>query len=117
MVQTGHEIEDIGQSISWTALSSFLARLDISSETARELEPDLAKWSDTVKTNAILADIYDMLAMINANIVSMNSGKRAKKPAAYPRPGNQKKEKIGGKNALPPEQLREWFNRKRKSRE
>ena len=80
-----------------------------------EMEPDLARWAGTAKTNALLADIYDVLAMINANIVAMGSGKRAKKPKGYPRPGDKDKQKIG-KNALPPDQLRAWFEKKRKER-
>lgn len=83
-------------------------------EIARELDPDLAAWGSTVKTNAILADIYDILALINANMVAMGSGKRAKKPNTYKRPGDNEKKKIG-KNALPPDQLKEWFEKKRKA--
>ena len=90
-------------------------KLDIDSETAKELDPDLAHWSGNFKTNAILADIYDMLAMINANICAMGTGKRAKKPKGYPRPGDNKAQKIG-KNALPPDELRAWFEKKRKQR-
>lgn len=80
-----------------------------------ELDPDLASWAGTVKTNALLADIYDLLAMINANLCAMGTGKRAKKPKPYSRPGDKDKKKIG-KNALPAEELREWFNNKRKER-
>jgi len=93
-----------------------LHKIDINSEIARELDPDLASWSGTVKTNAILADIYDMLAMINANICAMGSGTRAKKPKQYTRPGDNKKRHIGN-NAMPPDQLREWFAQKRKEKE
>lgn len=55
-----------------------------------------------------------MLAMINANIVAMGSGKKAKKPKPYPRPGDKDKKKIG-KNALPPDEFREWLEKKRKA--
>ena len=113
---TGHCLDDIGRSLSWGALGSFLNKLDVSSETARELDPDLASWAGTVKTNAILADIYDMLAMINANLCAIGSGKRAKKPKSYQRPGDKRKERIGGKNALPPDELRKWFEARRKSK-
>lgn len=90
-------------------------RLDIDSETAKELDPDLSAWAGTIKTNAILADIYDMLAMINANLCALGSGKRAKKPESYKRPGDERKQHIG-KSALPPDELREWFRKKRKDR-
>ena len=110
---TGHCLDDIGRSVSWRALGSFLKKLDASSETAHELDPDLTSWAGTVKTNAILADIYDMLAMINANLCALGSGKKAKKPEGYKRPGDNRKERIGGKNALPPDELRNWFQARR----
>jgi hypothetical protein len=92
-----------------------LRHIDINSETARELDPDLAAWGGTAKTNAILADIYDMLAMINSNLVAIGSGNKARKPKPYKRPGDKDVKHIG-KNALPPDQLREWFKKKRKER-
>lgn len=115
MTKTGHNLEDIGSTLSWGALGAFLHKLDIDSETAKELDPDLSAWAGTIKTNAILADIYDMLAMINANLCALGSGKRAKKPESYKRPGDERKQRIG-KNALPPDELREWFKRKRQDR-
>ena len=89
--------------------------IDLDSELANELDPDLARWSGAVKTNALLADIYDVLAMINANICALGSGGHAKKPKSYPRPNDNKKQSIG-KNALPADQLREWFAKKREQR-
>lgn len=79
------------------------------------MDPDLAVWAGLPKTNAILADIYDVLALINSNLVAMGSGKRASKPKPYSRPGDKDKQKIG-KNALPPDQLKDWFAKKRKER-
>ena len=92
-----------------------MRKLDITSETARELEPDLANWAGTIKTNAILADIYDLLNAINSNIVAMSSGKKASRPKSYPRPSDKNAKKIGRK-ALPPNELRAWFDKKRKQR-
>lgn len=115
LLMTGHSLDDIGRTLSWSALGAFLHKIDISSETARELDPELAAWSNTTKTNALLADIYDMLAMINANICAMGSGKRAKKPESYPRPGDKKRQHIG-KNALPAAELDKWFQKKREAR-
>ena len=115
-MMTGHDLEDIGRTLSWSALGAFLKHIEINGAIARELDPELSKWSGSFKTNAILADIYDMLAMINANLVAMGSGKRATKPKPYTRPGDKDQKKIG-KNALPAEQLREWFAKKREARQ
>lgn len=92
-----------------------MRKTDIHSETAKELDPDLALWAGTVKTNAILADIFDILAMINANICAMGTGKKAKKPKGYPRPTDANKKQIG-KDALPLDELRAWFDRKREEK-
>ena len=112
---TGHCLDDLGRTLSWSALRSFLHNVEITGELARELDPDLARWASSFKTNAILADIFDMLAMINANICAMGSGKKASKPKTYPRPGDKKRQVIG-KNALPAEELRKWFDKKREER-
>ena len=114
-MKTGHSLEDIGRTLSWSALGAFLHSIEIDSELAREMDPDLSRWSGSLKTNAILADIYDILAMINANICAMGSGKRATKPKPYPRPSDKDTKKIG-KNAMPAEQLRAWFDQKREKR-
>lgn len=81
----------------------------------RELEPEYHLWDTRAKTNAILADIYDILAMINVNLVSVGSGKKAKRPKPYPRPGveNEAKKKFGS-GALPVRELEEWINNKRR---
>lgn len=75
----------------------------------------MAYWSSRAKTNAILADIFDMLSQINANLVAVGNRKAAKKTKLYPRPGDKdKKEKKIGKNALPADELDSWLARKRK---
>lgn len=84
----------------------------------RELFPETATWATTAKTNAILADIFDVLNNINSNLIALGSGKPAKQPPPYPRPGNKQKpnenEKHFGSGALPANDLRNWFEEKRK---
>lgn len=81
----------------------------------RELNPEAAMWETTMKTNAILADIYDLLNLLNANFVASRSGKATRKPKPYPRPGKKEDNNTRhfGKGALPPDKLREWFEKKR----
>lgn len=70
-------------------------------------------WENTLKTNAILADIYDMLQVINSN-VSRLGGSRKKKIKPYPRPGDKDGDtKHIGKGALPFNKLCEWIQEKR----
>ena len=87
------------------------------SATARSLNPEIAHWATRTKTNELLADIFDMLAMINANIVAIGQRKRAKTPKPYPRPGDQPSgQKHFGKDAMPADELQAWFERKRRER-
>ena len=75
----------------------------------------MSNWATQAKTNAILASIYDILAVINANLCAKGSGKKPKKPKPYPRPWieNKKPEVTHfGRGALPPDELREWFRSK-----
>ena len=78
-----------------------------------DLHPEHAAWATTTKTNAILADIFDMLAQLNANVVALGSGRPAKKPKPYKRPGDKDKQHIG-KGALPISRMREWIESRRK---
>lgn len=116
LTQTGHEIDDIGRSLSWDALDSFFRCIGPNSALMRELYPDKAEWGETLKTNKILADIYDSLSQINANIVALAEKKPAKKIKPYPRPDVKRpdEERHFGRDGLPPDKLREWFENKRK---
>ena len=116
LTKTGHEIDDIGRTISWDALDSFFKHIEPDSALIRELYPDEAEWAGVTKTNMILADLYDLVAQVNANIVALGSGKAAKKIKPYPRPWKKpfEEEKHFGKGGLPPNELREWFEAKRK---
>lgn len=88
--------------------------MDGESATASDIDPETAIWAKRLKTNMILADIYDMLAIINANIVGAASQQRARNPRPYPRPGNANKDtKRIGSEGLPPDELEAWMNMKR----
>jgi hypothetical protein len=81
----------------------------IGSALAGELNPELSQWGEVKKTNEVLADIYDVLSMINANFVAYASRKTAKQPDAYPRPGNQKNEQRYGNAHLTHSELCKKF--------
>ena len=117
LMRCGYQITDIGRSLSWGALRSFIERLGPDSAVAREVDPEVHEWSTRLKTNIILADIFDMLALINANIVAVGSHKATKKPKTYPRPkgyGGENGKHYGSK-PVSVRQLRAMFasNRKR----
>lgn len=66
-----------------------------------------------VKTNEILADLYDLIAVFRYEVTAMISGKRPNKPKFYDRPHKKEKTKIG-KGALPKNDLRNWIKSKLK---
>lgn len=115
LVRTGHELNDVGRTLSWGALDSFLQHTTPDSALMKEVNPEVAAWSNTAKTNAILADIYDVLAAINSNLVAVGTRRAAKKPKPYPRPGDKghDSERHFGSGALPPDELHRWIEEKR----
>ena len=87
---------------------SFIKYLGSDSALARDLGKSTG-WEGTIKTNAILADIYDLLQVIRAEIVALG-GTKPRKIKPYPRPGadEDKKRKLG-KGAMPLTELRKWI--------
>ena len=118
LTKTGHKFDDIGRDLPWAALDSFIKCIGPDSAIMRELYPEQAEWGTVAKTNKILADIFDVLAQINANVVALAEKKPAKTPGKYPRPDKKEpdEKKHFGKGALPPAQLREWFENKRRQK-
>ena len=114
LTQTGHEINDIGRTLSWDALDSFFKCIGPDSAIMREIYPEESKWHGTLQTNRILADIWDMLAQINANVVAIAERKPARKPKKYPAPSDTE-ELHYGKGALHPDELHAWIENKRKT--
>lgn len=111
LTRTTYQLDDVGGVLSWDSLHSFIKYLGTDSALARDLGKSTG-WEQTIKTNALLADIYDLLQVINANLCTLG-GKRAKKIKPYPRPSDKDENtrKIG-KGALPIDELREWIRRK-----
>ena len=85
ITRTHYQLEDVGGALSWGSLASFVKNLGTDSALARDLDKATG-WENTLRTNAILADIYDLLQVINANFVAYASGgkKRTKvKPEVW----------------------------------
>lgn len=68
-------------------------------------------WENTLTTNRLLADIYDLLQVINANVCGLGGAKH-KKIKPYPRPTDKDENKRVGKGALPLDELRKWIRSK-----
>ena len=105
LTETGYSLNDVGRSLSWGALASFLSSTKPDSALSAEINPDVAEWSTIFKTNALLADIYDAIRQFNAIMAAKGSGKRPQTPKPYPRPWQRKKRQHFTKKM----KIKEWF--------
>ena len=113
MTRTSYLLDDAGGALPWRSLYSFIKNLGGDSALARDLGKSTG-WDHTLKTNEILADRYDLLQVVNANVINYAThGKKKAKVTPYPRPGREddKKKRIGS-GAVPITDLREWIRRK-----
>ena len=106
MTRTGRtltEYMDMGAA-GMVALLSFINYLPPDSALYQSMNPDDEKgpWFTTVKTNAILADIYDIYVAAHT--------KKGAQPKTYPRP--KQKQKIG-KDPIPISEFWDWWNKER----
>lgn len=116
LTETGYKLDDVGRTLSWGALKSFLSRVRPDSALSHELNPDIAEWSTALRTNVILADIYDMLSMINAQLRVIASHKRGQPPKPYKRPWEKDRNiQHYGSGALPAKEMREWIKQRQKA--
>ena len=97
-------MNDIGGALPWRSLNSFIRYLPTDSALAKDLGKSTG-WETTLKTNALLADVFDILQVIASN-------KQLKKTTPYPRPGKEDHTvRRIGKDPLPPDELRKWYFR------
>lgn len=114
MTRAGATLEDIPARIPWTALRSFATHLDAGSALVSEIRPELAGWQGDMRVPMILADMYDLIAMLRHDFDCANTPKkkgRPRKPAPYPRPGANETS-VGqriGKDAIPIKDFDEWW--------
>ena len=114
LVKTGHTLNDVGRSLSWDALDAFVTHDTIEpSALLYEMDAERYQWATTAQTNYLLADIYDILAVINENLRIVGGKRRGRMPKPHPRPGDKKKatKKIG--TAMPAADFDEWLKNKR----
>lgn len=57
----------------------------------RAMNPEIAEWATPLKTNQIVADVFDATAWANYQ----RAGGKGSKPKPYPRPGDKTKKKFG----------------------
>lgn len=92
------------------ALSHLVRYLGPDSMVWREVNDgdELPPWTTVAQTNTILADIYDAIAMLNANYVSTHS-KRRPTPKPYRRPNAKPEGRTLGGGAIPLGEFDAWW--------
>ena len=107
MTRTGRTLSEYMEmgAAGKVALLSFIGNLTPDSALGREMDPkdEYGAWYTTVKTNAILADIFDVFVKANSKKGSNVSG--------YPRPND--KRRVIGKGAIPISEFWDWWYGKR----
>lgn len=113
MTKTGRtlgEYADMGPA-GLVSLAHLVRYLGPESMTWREAHAgdESPRWTTTFSTNAILADIYDAIAALNANYVRANSRRKPKPPKPYPRPNVREAGEKIGKGAIPISEFESWW--------
>ena len=115
MVAAGWTLDDVPRRLPWRALHAFVKHLPSNSAFKRELNGGDAEWSTLLKTNAILADIYDAISSFAVAFVKSRGG-HPKSPKPYRRPGMQSDGQHIGKGAVPKGTFMDWWENKSKQR-
>ena len=101
MTTTSFTLDDLGERLSFRALSSFVKRLPKTSETWQELNPEYAEFA-TWESSAI---IPQLLATISDQM-----NKKQPKPKPLKRPGVKETTKRYGKDPIPISEFNDWWN-------
>lgn len=81
---------------------------DQGSYTWRAEHAEEASYSEPLQTNAILADVYDLLAHFATAYAAAHSRSKPSQPKRYPRPWAKDQERIG-RDPIPISKFNEWY--------
>lgn len=106
-------LDDVPARLSWRALGNFVRHLDATSAYVREVEPDVAPWLGAERVQSMLADLIDMVAVLDWHLVSANTPRgrpRPRKPKPYPRPWKADEGGLKvGRDPIPVAKFDEWW--------
>ena len=115
LVAAGWTLDDVPARLPWRSFYAYVAHLPNDSALKRELNGENGEWSTLLKTNAILADLYDLLSGF-ATAFAKSRGGHPKAPKPYKRPGAQSGQQHIGSGAVPHGTFMEWWEEKSKRR-
>lgn len=118
MTFTGRTLDEYMQqgAAGIVALCDFIKHLSTDSALFRTTRDGMHEWSETVKTNMLLADIYDNLTAMRYQFVSSKSKKKPRRPDPYPRPWAKPRKKKIGKDPVKVSKFWKWWDSKKKKK-
>lgn len=74
----------------------------------------MSEWGTSIKTNFILADIFDQLSVTNAMLRVLVTHKKGRQPEPYKRPGAKKTktQHMGSAPLANITEMREWIKQR-----
>lgn len=98
------------------ALCHFVEHLSPDSVLAAEISgyEHMRQWSTQLRTNAMLADLYDAISALRYTVAASRSKKKIKRPKPYPRPWAKEKTRKFGKDPIPVKDFWNWWDKQLK---
>lgn len=112
LLRTGYTLDDVGASLSWDALKSFLTYARPDGAVFKKMNPEWSEWATPIKTNLILADIFDQLSVVNMYLRALVTHKPSKPHEPYKRPGQKKAKRVGKGAVASIQDMREWIQQR-----
>ena len=94
----------------WHTLADLARHLreDAGSFIWRAEHKDESNYRDALQTNALLADLYDLLAHFDGNYIAVHNRTHPKPLKRYPRPWAKDKHRIG-RDPIPVSEFDKWY--------
>lgn len=109
---TRYQLSDLGGALSWGALLHFLQFVPRDSAFSQSVQPwtDAERWQRGEATAAILADIFDAVRALDADVMHKGTKRRPRQPKPYPRPWATDKGGVSvGKDPIPVSEFEAWW--------
>ena len=94
MTKTAHVLADVGRSLSWGDLSDFVANLPPDSALIRAMNPQASAWASGAACASLLADVYDAIIGISAELCAMCGVTAQHKPPGRPGDAEREMERV-----------------------
>lgn len=108
LTRTHLTLNDVPHVLDWWQLGAFLRYLPADSATKCVSSPDTAGWEGSRRLPMMLADLYDIISVLDYHVLR-GFGAKPRKPKPYPRPGAKSQAKGYGRDAIKISEFDEWW--------